>query len=1820
MEVEFKKKSNKKLSLVIGILLALIVTIGISYGLYKYSKTTDNQQLIAGDIYMKAISNEVTSGNIRPMDTEEGKTNGNKYKFKVEGYNTSKNDIYYGIYLKYGEEQTGKERFKDEDIMIYLTETKDGVTKDVFGPGRLSDFNRNLIYSNTIEGNISKEDKVDIDYELTVWLNDNILISDTETEWEGKTIYTSDEFANSYFSLDVEVEGDFVEKNLTSGETSITAIKVDSLSEYDLKESPLSDEDIKVTISTNKPASKIVVTNITTNEKQELVPNKVGDNYQVEITYDKYTKASYYVIYTDSKISDTYYYTVNINPERYTLIEKPTEAICIARTYNGESQDLVENNKEGYTLDNYKQKDAGSYQIKAILKENYRWSDKSQEDITINCSIGKKDLIVTPDSNQSKVYGTDDKDLTYTYTGNLEEPGFTGKLGRAEGNEVGTYLINKGTLDIEDKLPFKASNYNLKFSETPVNFEIIKATPKLTLSSETGEILEGKSVVITGTVSPSIGGTYTVTTSKEGIVTTKVNGNEITITGVSNGSVDVVVTFKPTDTKNYNKSNSATYKATGYKIASEATCSNPTYNGASQALASGGIGITLGNNSGVDAKDNYSVTETLQEGYRWSDNSTSNKTLTCKINKKNASITANNQTVTYGIGITNAVSQATAKDLVTNHTLGSVTLTASTKDVPGGKITPSNAKIMSGETEVTANYNLSYVDGTLTINKKQITVTPNANLSKTYGDAEPTIGYSNSGAISGENPVFSGKLGRTTGENVGTYQVNLGGLTLSDGEGFKANNYSLALASGTFNFTITQRATTITPVNQTITYGGKIDTSVSKATASNLVTNHALSQVTLSTTDTNVTSSGKISASGAKIVNGSTDVTSNYKISYGTGTLTINKANVEPGSCKTDIVYSGVSQELVNKVASGVTYTDTTGIDANTYSITVTPDSNHKFENGDLTKTLSCSIGKKSVTLTWSVETYTYNGSNQGPSATVASGAISGEILTISTTKQTNAGTNITSTATVSEVSGGRANKDNYTISNPTQTYSIAKATPILTLSENSGNVFVDSTISFTASAKVNNNDVAGTYTATSPNSGIATTSVSENKITIIGKGTGTTNITVGFNPTDTTNYNSAATKTYSVTVTTGSDKVLAKAKDKSCNPTITDDNDTPEDPSDDTIYFSGNNTCIDFNYVWYSGKLWRITAINPDGTMKMVTQDAITAITWGANTTYENSWIYQWLNEDFKDTLYNYQNIIVQNADWNATPDGNSTPGKPPTDDSATIVQGDVGSLNAYEYYQSFKNASNSTGYLNIGYYWWLITPYSGSYVWSVDYSGNLTYNSPSSFAPGVRPSINLKSNIQLNGEGTKSNPYTITIDKATGKSGELINTRISGEYVKVNGKAYRIVGIEEDNTTKLMSVDYVRDEGNTVITKKFGSSARWATSVLIDSDDKYWSYYLNNTWVKTAIPNYEEILEKGTYYLGQVGSGVSYKNSICSTSNTNETTKSCEKTTNTWNKGYVGLPRLGEMFSAQLGSGYSSSSTIWLITPYSGSYVRYVSTSGTLNYKSPSSYAYGVRPSINLKSTIKISGGSGTESSPYTVSLGTSSPSNEGPSIVDDNVGTNKTAILGSCNNLVYNGEEQTLVSGGRNVTYSNNKGTDAGTYTVTATTKNGYFFNDGSTSKTLSCTIEKKAVTVNYSGTSIKYTGGLVAPKATAIGVNGEEIELETTKASEVGSYTTVATMKDVNPNYTLRNTVIDYKITKDDVKEKDDDIKTKVVINYYLMNKDGINYTLVNSKEIDSKIGDSITGEVLKYKGYESPKEITIKVVKGTNIINYYYERV
>ena len=221
---------------------------------------------------------------------------------------------------------------------------------------------------------------------------------------------------------------------------------------------------------------------------------------------------------------------------------------------------------------------------------------------------------------------------------------------------------------------------------------------------------------------------------------------------------------------------------------------------------------------------------------------------------------------------------------------------------------------------------------------------------------------------------------------------------------------------------------------------------------------------------------------------------------------------------------------------------------------------------------------------------------------------------------------------------------------------------------------------------------------------------------------------------------------------------------------------------------------------------------------------------------------------------------------------------------------------------------------------------------------------------------------------------------DKDVGAINELVNTRLSGEYVKLsNGttnQVFRIIGVE-DGKTKIIAMDYAENKNS----RKFATSnadTLWGSGTTTGTNT--WYTYLNDNstgYLKNLKNTYGELFDSGLYYLGT--SGYNYKLSVCANT-TSENTKICDKTSQvgTFN---IGLPRYGEMFATQQGGG-SSSIMLWLMNRYDSINVWCVYAWGTVAHNSPSN-ARGSRPTLHLKSTVKIISGSGTESDPYVVGL---------------------------------------------------------------------------------------------------------------------------------------------------------------------------------------------------------------------------------------------
>ena len=91
---------------------------------------------------------------------------------------------------------------------------------------------------------------------------------------------------------------------------------------------------------------------------------------------------------------------------------------------------------------------------------------------------------------------------------------------------------------------------------------------------------------------------------------------------------------------------------------------------------------------------------------------------------------------------------------------------------------------------------------------------------------------------------------------------------------------------------------------------------------------------------------------------------------------------------------------------------------------------------------------------------------------------------------------------------------------------------------------------------------------------------------------------------------------------------------------------------------------------------------------------------------------------------------------------------------------------------------------------------------------------------------------------------------------------------------------------------------------------------------------------------------------------------------------------TTSTTTEAKVGLLRFGELMSGQFDR-YSNNTYYWTLTPYSSSSVRCVDYGGNAGNNSPSSASYGARPSLNLKSNVVITGGTGLKNDPFIIEL---------------------------------------------------------------------------------------------------------------------------------------------------------------------------------------------------------------------------------------------
>ena len=405
-----------------------------------------------------------------------------------------------------------------------------------------------------------------------------------------------------------------------------------------------------------------------------------------------------------------------------------------------------------------------------------------------------------------------------------------------------------------------------------------------------------------------------------------------------------------------------------------------------------------------------------------------------EVEKAPLTVTANDHSITYGDApAANDVTYSGFVDNQTSSVLGG-TLGYDYNYARYGNVGDNYTITPKGLTAT--NYQITYASGKLTVNPRALTVTPDAEQSKTYGETDPALTYSAPELVNGD--VLSGAMSRAEGENVGTYAINKGTLANS--------NYSMTFTSGV-EFTIKAKTVTeptITLGTTSYTYDGTEKKPT--VTVKDGETTIPASEYTVSYEDNiNVgTATVKITDKdgGNYTVSGSTT----FAIAAADGSLT-------PPTAKTGLVYTGSPMDLIT-AGSSTTGTVQYSLDGSTYSATI-PQGEEAKEYTVYYKVVANSgykdvaaqsfkvtIAPKTVTsptITLGTTSYTYDGTEKKPDVTsVKDGdtTIPSEEYTVSYEDNINVGT---ATVKITDKDGG-----NYTVSGST-TFAIAAADGSLT-------------------------------------------------------------------------------------------------------------------------------------------------------------------------------------------------------------------------------------------------------------------------------------------------------------------------------------------------------------------------------------------------------------------------------------------------------------------------------------------------------------------------------------------------------------------------------------------------------------------------------------------------------------------------------------------------------------------------------------------------------------------------------------------------------
>ena len=219
------------------------------------------------------------------------------------------------------------------------------------------------------------------------------------------------------------------------------------------------------------------------------------------------------------------------------------------------------------------------------------------------------------------------------------------------------------------------------------------------------------------------------------------------------------------------------------------------------------------------------------------------------------------------------------------------------------------------------------------------------------------------------------------------------------------------------------------------------------------------------------------------------------------------------------------------------------------------------------------------------------------------------------------------------------------------------------------------------------------------------------------------------------------------------------------------------DEESGTSYYFRGN---VKNNWVKFADVYWRIVKINPDGSVKLVSDRFLREI---GSYTAPNSSRYEFkysnalemLNKYYEEELTPYADYIAKSDfcnEFTLDADGNqyTVYNRIMVDKIITfeclntVYRGNIGLLTLDEVIAAGApiEGKNSNYYLyNAAYetgYYTMTSAKKGYYPFLIDKDGSVKSDSSGTLNRGIRPVINIAKNVVFTGIGTSDNPYVLS------------------------------------------------------------------------------------------------------------------------------------------------------------------------------------------------------------------------------------------------------------------------------------------------------------------------------------------------------------------------------------------------------------------------------------------------------------------------------